>query len=146
MRIGDSTVETLVMVTDRATSPFDMKVITLEEVPPGQVPTRTTPVVSAGSRLKAMDRPKARNGMIKYCAQTPMRISTGRFKTSAKSLRFSVVPMPNITTPSRQLSTLMPPTLPSTHRKLWGIVRPRARKTMAMMPKNLPIKAQNCFI
>ena len=40
----------------------------------------------------------------------------------------------------------MPCTLPNTHKKFCGIVRPRTRKTMAMMPKNLPIKAQNCFI
>ena len=52
--MGERTVETLVMVTESATSPLDIKVITLEEVPPGQVPTSTTPAVRAGSRSKAV--------------------------------------------------------------------------------------------
>ena len=52
VRIGESSVETLVIVTDKAKSPLDMKVMTLEEVPPGQVPTKTTPAVRAGSKIK----------------------------------------------------------------------------------------------
>ena len=55
VRIGDRTVDTLVMVTDRARSPLLMKVMTLLDVPPGQVPTRTTPTVRAGLRSKARE-------------------------------------------------------------------------------------------
>ena len=71
VRIGESSVETLVIVTDKAKSPLDMKVMTLEEVPPGQVPTKTTPAVRAGSKLKAIASKKASEGMIRYWAQTP---------------------------------------------------------------------------
>ena len=66
VRIGESSVETLVIVTDKAKSPLDMKVMTLEEVPPGQVPTKTTPAVRAGSKLKAIASKKASEGMIRY--------------------------------------------------------------------------------
>ena len=54
--MGESRVDTVVIVTERARSPLLIKVITLEAVPPGQVPTRTTPTVRAGSRLKARER------------------------------------------------------------------------------------------
>ena len=53
VRIGDRSVETVVMVTDRARSPLLIKVMTLDAVPPGQVPTRTTPAVRAGPKSKA---------------------------------------------------------------------------------------------
>mgnify|MGYP003166974045 CR=1 FL=1 len=76
VRIGESSVETLVIVTDKAKSPLDMKVMTLEEVPPGQVPTKTTPAVRAGSKLKAIASKKASEGMIRYWAQTPTKTST----------------------------------------------------------------------
>ena len=39
------------MVTDRARSPLLMKVMTLLDVPPGQVPTRTTPTED-GAQVK----------------------------------------------------------------------------------------------
>ena len=54
--IGEMSVDTLVIVTDKGTSPLLMKVMTLDDVPPGQVPTRTTPTVSAGSRWNSVER------------------------------------------------------------------------------------------
>ena len=54
--IGEINVDTLVIVTDRGTSPLLMKVMTLDDVPPGQVPTRTTPTVRAGSSWKIVER------------------------------------------------------------------------------------------
>ena len=140
VRIGESSVETLVIVTDKARSPLDMKVMTLEDVPPGQVPTKTTPAVRAGSKLKAIASKKASEGMIRYWAQTPTKTSTGRFKTKAKSRRLSVVPIPNIITPNKVLKTGIPPILPTTHLKLSGTVMPRIRNTTAMIPKYLPIR------
>ena len=98
--MGLSTVEQLVMVTEKGTSPWLMKVITLEEVPPGQVPTSTTPTVRAGSRWKALDSRKARPGMTKYWAQTPKKMFLGCFSTRAKSWRLVVIPMPNMMIPS----------------------------------------------
>ena len=54
--IGEINVDTLVIVTDRGTSPLLIKVMTLDDVPPGQVPTRTTPTVKAESRWNSVER------------------------------------------------------------------------------------------
>ena len=64
VRKGARIVEAIVMPTERARSPRARKVITLEAVPPGQQPTRTTPIASSGGRLKTLVRAKARAGMI----------------------------------------------------------------------------------
>ena len=146
VKTGDNKVEILVMVTDKGTSPLLMKVMTLDDVPPGQVPTRTTPAVRAGSRRNTVAKTKAKNGMTKYWAQTPKNTSLGCFKTRTKSLALMVMPMPNMMMPKRTDKTEMPPTWPKTQEKLVGIVRPMMRKMMAMTPKNLPMRAQTCFI
>ena len=87
----------LVMPTDSAVSPPDKYVMTLLDVPPGQVPTRTTPTSSSSLRPKILPRPKARSGMITNCATQPVITSRGCLKTTVKSESFIVRPMPNMT-------------------------------------------------
>ena len=60
--------------TERATSPLERYVMTLEEVPPGQVPTRMTPIASSGLRLKTFVRTKARSGITVNCAMQPLSL------------------------------------------------------------------------
>jgi len=99
--IGASIVVVIVMETERATSPFERYVITFDEVPPGHVPTSITPTASSGGRLNAFASSHARPGMIVNCAIAPMITSLGRWNTSLKSSALSVMPIPNITMPSR---------------------------------------------
>ena len=86
----------LVMLTDKATSPLERKVITLLDVPPGHVPTRITPTVRAGSRLNILHNIKARRGIIVNWATQPIITSFGRENISLKSSSFNVSPIPNI--------------------------------------------------
>ena len=90
VRTGARIVEHAVMPTERATSPLERYVMTLEEVPPGQVPTRMTPIASSGLRLKTFVRTKARSGITVNCAMQPMMTSFGRLNTTLKALGFSV--------------------------------------------------------
>ena len=97
---GARMVVQLVMVTDRAVSPRARKVITLEAVPPGQQPTRMTPMAMSGGSPITLHRMNATVGMMTNCATMPMSTSTGWERTSLKSLTESVRPMPNMTMPS----------------------------------------------
>ena len=47
VKIGEITVDTAVRDTESAKSPFARNVITSDAVPPGTVPTRTSPTVNA---------------------------------------------------------------------------------------------------
>lgn len=76
----------------------------MEEVPPGQVPTRITPMDSSGDRPNSLVSPNASSGITVNWAMQPMITSFGRLNTTLKSPGFSVRPMPNITTPSRGLT------------------------------------------
>ena len=96
VRIGAKIVLILVILTDKATSPLDKYVITLLDVPPGQVPTRITPTVRAGSRLKTLHNMKAIAGIIVNCAMHPIITSLGLVNISLKSSSFNVRPIPNI--------------------------------------------------
>ena len=89
------------MVTESGTSPFARKLMTFEEVPPGQQPTRITPAAISGGSERALQRSHAVTGMMTNCPMTPMRTSSGRLNTSEKSPGFRVRPMPNITIPRR---------------------------------------------
>ena len=62
--IGARTVDAIVMETESATSPRARYVMTLDEVPPGQVPTRITPAASSGGREKACASIHAKRGMM----------------------------------------------------------------------------------
>ena len=94
--IGEIRVDTLVIATDRATSPFDRKVITLEEVPPGTEPSISRPTASAGFRSSTQATKIARSGMITNWATTPMMTGTGRFAIILKSGMVSVSPIANM--------------------------------------------------
>lgn len=76
-----SSVETLVIATDSATSPLARYAITFEEVPPGTEPSMSSPTASAGLRPRSLATATAPSGMITNCATTPMAIGTGRFAT-----------------------------------------------------------------
>ncbi len=89
------------MVTESGTSPFARKLMTFDEVPPGQQPTRITPAAISGGSESALQRIQAVTGMITNCPMTPIRTSSGRLNTSEKSPGFRVRPMPNMTTPRR---------------------------------------------
>ena len=71
--------------------------------PPGQVPTRITPIASSGERRNTLVRRKAKNGIRVNCATAPIMTSLGLLKTSVKSDGFRVSPIPNMTMPSKVL-------------------------------------------
>ena len=75
--------------------------MTFEDVPPGQVPTRMTPAASSGGRENACASTHARRGMMPNWATVPIKTSRGRCRTSLKSANRSVIPIPNMTMPSR---------------------------------------------
>ena len=77
--------------------------MTFDEVPPGQVPTRMTPAASSGGSENACASPHASSGMMPNCATVPMKTSRGRCRTSLKSSKRRVMPMPNMTMPSRMV-------------------------------------------
>ena len=81
--------------------------MTLDAVPPGQHPTRITPIASSVGNENNLQSSHARNGMIVNCAKHPVMMSLGRVKTSLKSAGFSVSPIPNITIPKRGLIALV---------------------------------------
>lgn len=97
---GATTVDTQVMPTDNARSPFAKYVITLDAVPPGQHPTSITPIANSCGNLKIIVNSHAIEGMTINCARHPITTSFGRLKTILKSDSFNVNPMPNMTAPS----------------------------------------------
>ncbi|OKN71614.1 hypothetical protein AM469_006488 [Pseudomonas aeruginosa] len=97
---GASRVVTEVIATDRATSPRDSQVITLEAVPPGQQPTRITPTAISAGNCNRRQSSQARPGMMTNWASTPISTRMWCRATSRKSSPLSVRPMPNITRPS----------------------------------------------
>ena len=103
VRIGASKVDVAVIPTDSAKSPLDRYVMTFEAVPPGQHPTRITPMASAGSSLNIRVNASASSGITVNCARQPTSTSLGRLKTTRKSAALSVRPMPNMMTPSSGL-------------------------------------------
>ena len=85
------------MPTDSAVSPPDRYVMTLLDVPPGQVPTRTMPTSSSSLTPKAFPSPNASSGITMNCARQPAVTSLGFLNTTAKSDSFIVRPIPNMT-------------------------------------------------
>ena len=141
---GASRVLTLVIPTERATSPLERQVITLLDVPPGQVPTSTTPAKSAGSSRNTLPNANASSGITVNWATQPTMMSFGRVKTSLKSSNFKVRPIPNITTISRQLTQEV-----CTHRQDSGTNNARAAITSTISAMYLPKKSlmfSNTFI
>lgn len=93
-----------VMPTDSATSPFARYVMTLELVPPGHEPTRITPTASSGGSWNTIVSRNASTGMITNCARMPTMTAFGFVNTTLKSASLRVMPMPNITMPSRMFT------------------------------------------
>jgi hypothetical protein len=60
-----TTVDSALMVTDRATSPPDRNTITVDPVPLATLPTSTMPVASSGDMPRARAIPQAASGMIR---------------------------------------------------------------------------------
>ena len=108
----------------------------MEEVPPGQVPTRITPMASSVGRWNTCVSAHARNGMRVNCATQPTITSFGRLNTTLKSSGFRVRPMPNMTMPSRVLTHAVFTTL-----KVPGNSRDSAATTMTMAAMYLPTKS-----
>ena len=108
----------------------------MEEVPPGQVPTRITPMASSVGRWNTCVSAHARNGMRVNCATQPIITSFGRLNTTLKSPGFRVRPMPNITMPSRLLTHAVFTTLNGP-----GKNRAPAATTITMAAMYLPTKS-----
>lgn len=70
--------------------------MTLDDVPPGQQPTRMTPAATSGDIGMIFVSATASSGMMRNCDRTPMPTSNGRFTTSRKSSTDIVSPMPNM--------------------------------------------------
>ncbi|AMK14743.1 hypothetical protein YLM1_0183 [Methanobrevibacter olleyae] len=99
VKIGEIKVDTAVKETDNARSPLARKVIRSDAVPPGTVPTRIKPTVKPKSNEKKVASAKDIRGIIKYCIETPIKISLGLLKTFRKLSNFNVVPIAKIIRP-----------------------------------------------
>ena len=112
---------------------------TLDDVPPGQVPTNTTPTINASSNPKIFDNKNAIRGIIRNCANVPFKTSNGLFKTNLKSSKLKVIPIPNIMTPNKILITDWPNTTDVTQLNTSGLIKPTVIKRIIIMPKYLEI-------
>ena len=97
--IGEIIVDTVVIPTEKATSPPQRYDMMLDDTPPGQQPTRISPRAMASGRCNIFVNANARNGIIAYCAIAPIQISNGRFLSSLKSSVVRVSPILNIIIP-----------------------------------------------
>ena len=77
VRIGASSVLIVVIPTDNATSPLLRYVITLLEVPPGQIPTSITPASRPVSNENIFPSKNASSGIIVNCAIHPRMMFFG---------------------------------------------------------------------
>ena len=123
VKIGEITVETAVSDTDNVKSPFARKVITSDAVPPGTVPTRTSPTVKPWFKENKLAIVKANKGIIKYWAETPNNISLGLLNTFTKCSIFNVVPIPNRIRPKRTFIIFIPINFPNTQLKALGFTK-----------------------
>ena len=89
-------VEIIVMLTDKATSPLAKYTITLDAVPPGQLDTIIKPkAISSGNpNIEAIVKPHA--GITRNCAPTPIKMVRGLRSTREKSSAFKVIPIPSM--------------------------------------------------
>ena len=88
-----SIVETVVMVTDKATSARAKKEITFEAVPPGQQETRIKPVASGVGRSNKMARLHPSNGISVYWSAIPGRTIRRSEEILLKSTKPMVMPI-----------------------------------------------------
>ena len=112
---GASRVVHIVMVTESGTSPCARKVITFDAVPPGTQPSSTRPTAICAQtsgppmpvKLSSFATSQPNPAMQMYWLKMPISTSRGRRKISAKSSARSVMPMPNMMTPSSRLTKLI---------------------------------------
>ena len=96
---GAIRVDAVVMPTEKARSPWQRKLMMLDETPPGTQPTRIRPTARSEGRLKILVIIQARKGMMVNCPIAPTKISNGRFARMTKSCFPRVRPMESIITP-----------------------------------------------
>ena len=115
VRNGARRVETIVIPTDKGTSPSAIYVITLLAVPPGQHPTRITPSARSEFKLNIRAIIQADKGITVYWMIHPIAIYFGWNKIFLKSSAFIVIPIPNIAAPKKKAVCFV------IHEKLSGI-------------------------
>lgn len=138
---GAAIVETAVIPTESARSPFAKYVITLDAVPPGQHPTRITPIARSSGSEKILTRIQAIVGIIVNWARQPKRISSGLLRIMLKSAGVRVRPIPNIITPNKGLIVFV---------LIWargeGIINANIAVSKISAPIHCAINLQICFI
>lgn len=85
-----------VRTTERATSAPPIRQTMFDAAPPGQQETRRRPAASCGGRLRTEPRRRPLAGMMMYWEETPRSTTHGRLRTTAKSEKERVRPMPSI--------------------------------------------------
>lgn len=111
--------------------------MTFDAVPPGQQPTRMTPIANSCGSAKTCVSPHANNGMTVNCVRQPMSISVGRRSMSLKSFAVSVSPMPNMMMPNIGLITHVP-----IHTSEAGNIKLNAATASTNTPIQWAIKSQ----
>ena len=101
---GAKRVDTVVIPTEKATSPLQRKLMILLDTPPGQHPTRIMPVARYGLSPKTRVKAHATSGIMEYCATAPIQMSMGRLISTLKSSRVSVQPIVSIMMPKITLA------------------------------------------
>ena len=96
---GERIVDTVVIPTEKATSPPQRYDMIFEETPPGQHPTSISPSPIPSESPRTFVIPKAKKGIIRYCAIAPTHISNGLFANILKSCAVNVRPILNMIIP-----------------------------------------------
>jgi hypothetical protein len=86
---NDNTVETKLMVIERATLPLDQYVKMFDVVPPGEDPTNIRPTAYSSDRLNMRANAKEIIGMKKYWLAQPIAIAWG-FPMAVRTASFVV--------------------------------------------------------
>ena len=87
---------------DNETLALQMYAITFDAVPPGHAPSIKKPSVISFEKLKILQIVIANTGIIVNCRKIVNTIKEGFFRTALTSFKFRVVPIPNITKPSKK--------------------------------------------
>src|SRR5690606_9157388 len=93
---GANKVATEVIVNDNARFALAKYAITLDAMPLGEQPISTIPAAISAGRSLINANPKPDNGIMIYCAVTPIKTLLGVLNTDTKSFALIEVPMPNI--------------------------------------------------
>lgn len=76
--------------------------MTFEAVPPGQAPSIIKPKVISSENFSTLQIMNARNGIIVNWSNIVTEIHAGFRKTDFISLNWSVIPIPNMTSPNNK--------------------------------------------